>query len=326
MIRLRLITASLVLFAFVLPEDSTGDPPQPLAGTEPLTMEGDITSQLVAGADSFLLKQLSASVDERASHWKRDFSSTEKYNASIEANRQRLAHIAGVRDPRATFDGLQFVSSTAQPALVGRGGNYEVHAVRWPAFGDVYGEGLLLTPTKGAPVANIVAIPDADQTPEQIAGLADGVAAESQFARRLAESGCRVLVPVLVSRQIQPRRGVPLTHREYLYRSAFELGRHMVGYEVQKVLAAVEWFTKEAGGDAKVGVIGYGEGGMLALYAAALDTRIDAVCVSGYFDNRNSIWQQPIDRNVFGLLAQFGDAELTASSRRDADHRGRQSA
>ncbi len=51
---------------------------------------------------------------------------------------------------------------------------------------------------------------------------------------------------------------------------------------------------------------------MIALYAGALDPRIRAVCVSGYFGNRNALWEQPIDRNVFGLLEQFGDAELAA--------------
>src|SRR5205085_2314113 len=64
--------------------------------------------------------------------------------------------------------------------------------------------------------------------------------------------------------------------------------------------------------EAKIGVIGYGEGGMLALYCGALDTRIQSVCVSGYFGDRNRIWEQPIDRNVFGLLEQFGDAELAS--------------
>ena len=43
---------------------------------------------------------------------------------------------------------------------------------------------------------------------------------------------------------------------------AYEMGRHIIGYEVQKVLAVVDWFTKEKG-HAPVGVIGYGEGGML---------------------------------------------------------------
>ena len=290
----------------------------PLPGTRPLTMEGDIASQLVDGVDKFLLREIEKSVEHRARHWKRDFSSAEAYNKSIEPNRKRLAHILGVRDPRVPFDAPELVGTTAQPALVGKGDGYEIFAVRWPAFGDVHGEGLLLVPTGKKPVADVVAIPDADQTPEQVAGLMEGVPKESQFARRLAESGCRVIVPVLIDRHREPRSppgrkgGANLTNREFLHRSAFELGRHLIGYEVQKVLAAVDWFAKEGGKDAKVGVIGYGEGGMLALYAGALDKRIKAVCVSGYFGNRNRIWEQPIDRNVFGLLEQFGDAELAA--------------
>ena len=62
-------------------------------------------------------------------------------------------------------------------------------------------------------------------------------------------------------------------HREWVYRMAYEMGRHIVGYEVQKVLAAVDWLAGQRG-KAKTGVVGYGEGGLLALYAAALDTRI----------------------------------------------------
>ena len=29
-------------------------------------------------------------------------------------------------------------------------------------------------------------------------------------------------------------------HREFIYRAAYELGRHIIGYEIQKVLAAVD--------------------------------------------------------------------------------------
>ena len=73
----------------------------------------------------------------------------------------------------------------------------------------------------------------------------------------------------------------------------------------------VDWYKKSW--PAKpVGVIGWGEGGLITQYAAAVDTRIDAACVSGYFDSRQNIWQEPIDRNVFGLLEQFGDAELVS--------------
>jgi dienelactone hydrolase len=289
----------------------------PLPGTQPLTLEGDIASQLVDGVDKFLLREIDKSVERRARHWKRDYSSAEAYNKSIEPNRKRLAHILGVRDPRVPFEAPELVATTAEPALVGRGSGadlgYEVFAVRWPAFGDVHGEGLLLVPT-GKKVADVIAIPDADQTPEQIVGLMPGVPAECQYAWRLAESGCRVLVPVLIDRTFEARNGrAKLTSREFLYRSAFELGRHLIGYEVQKVLAGVDWFVRDAGREQpKIGVFGWGEGGMLALYAGALDPRITVVGVSGYFGDRRHIWEEPIDRNVFGRLEEFGDAQLAS--------------
>jgi hypothetical protein len=170
---------------------------------------------------------------------------------------------------------------------------------------------LLLSPIGRAPVANIVAIPDAGQTQEQLVGLTSGVAPESQFARRLAESGCRVVIPALISRRTDHEPS--LSNREFVYRPAYELGRHVIGYEIQKVLSAMDWMAALGSNSAgKIGVIGWGEGGLLAFYAAALDSRISAACVSGYFDDRTKVWKQPVDRNVFGLLEQFGDAEVAA--------------
>ncbi len=291
---------------------AAADAGQPLPGTALLTLEGDIASQLVAGVDRFLLGQTAKALERRARHWQRDLSSAANYHRSLEPNRQRLAHILGVRDPCVPFEALELVGTTAQPALVGRGDGFEIFAVRWPAFGDVHGEGLLLVPTKKPKVADVVAIPDADLLPEQIVGLVGGVPAESQYARRLAESGCRVIVPVLIDRKIEQRGGrAKMSSREFLYRAAFPLGRHPIGYEVQKVLAAVDWFARQRGNKkTPIGVIGWGEGGLLALYAGALDPRIDTACVSGYFGDRQNLWQEPIERNVFGLLEQFGDAEL----------------
>ena len=109
------------------------------------------------------------------------------------------------------------------------------------------------------------------------------------------------------------QRRSKVTHRELLYRAAYQMGRHLIGYEVQKVLAAVDWFDHEAGDDnLRTAVVGYGEGGLVAFYAAALDQRIDVVGVSGYFNTRQGIWQEPIDRNLFGLLREFGDAEIAS--------------
>jgi hypothetical protein len=186
-----------------------------------------------------------------------------------------------------------------------------VYAVRWPVLGPVladYGglsaEGLLLQPEQ-EPVARIVAIPDADWSPEMLAGLLPGVPEAGQFARRLAENGCQVVIPVIIDRDDE-FSGIPEfgftnePHREWIYRMAFEVGRHIVGYEVQKILAVIDWFASENKRHVvPTGLIGYGEGGLLALYSAALDLRIDAT-VSGYFQAREELWKEPIYRDIWG--------------------------
>jgi len=199
------------------------------------------------------------------------------------------------------------------PLVIARGGGYRVYSVRWGVFEDAEAEGLLLEQV-GAVKARVVAIPDADWPPEMLVGMAPGVPSSAEFARRLAENGCEVLVPVLLNRS-DTWSGIPgigttnQPHREWIYRMAFETGRTIIGYEVQKVLAAVDWRASYL---QPVGVAGYGEGGLLALYAASLDARIQATLVSGYFQprSREQLWNEPIYRDVWGLLRDFGDAEL----------------
>lgn len=284
-----------------------------LEGTKLLTLQGDIASNLVAGVDRFLLRETEESQGRRERYWHRDYSSPEAYRACVATNRAQLAHIVGVRDPRVAFSAPELVATVDQPAVICRTEKYDVIAIRWPVFNGVHGEGLLLAPHQGKGIAQVIAIPDASQSPEQIAGLEAGAPPAEQYARRLAESGCRVIIPTIIGRGMGPHKGkAHMTAREFLYRPAFELGRHIIGYEVQKVLAAVDWLESDAGPQSPIGVIGWGDGGMLALYSAALDPRIKATCVSGYFSDRRTLWREPVDRNVFGLLDEFGDAELAS--------------
>jgi len=218
-----------------------------LPGSQPLTLQGDLSAQMVAGIDKFFTCELEQSIIGREKLWHRDFSSPQAYDASVQTNRARLGKIIGATDERLPVTALDFVSSTASPALVAETDAFTAKGVRWPVFDGVYGEGLFLEP-KGPAVACIVAIPDADQTPEMLAGLAPGLAPERQFARRLAENGAAVILPVLVNREDtwsskpQMKRLTNLPHREWIYRQAYPLGRHIIGYEVQKVLAAVDFF------------------------------------------------------------------------------------
>jgi cephalosporin-C deacetylase-like acetyl esterase len=299
---------------------------EPLPDTKPLTVEGDLDKHMVAGIDKYLMRELAATPDKRKAAWKWDhtpqiFQEKEFPPRSEHLYRTRLRTLLGVADARVSPVEVEYVSTTDQPSLVAHTSKYEVHTVRWPVLAGVDAEGLLLEP-KGKPVALIVALPDADWTPEMFVGLAPGVPARLQFPRVLAENGCRVLVPTLIDRKdtwsgsAHWGRWTNQPHREFVYRMAYEMGRHVIGYEVQKVLAAVDWFTREKDWFAPgkdhppVGVAGHGEGALLALYSKALDYRIRAALVSGYFGPRERLWEEPIYRNVWGLLPQFGDAEL----------------
>ena len=293
---------------------SAGADAPPLPGTAPLTLQGDLAAQMVAGIDRFLARQLEAVVGRRPGRWQRDVASHEAYETSVAARRKRLRKIIGLVDRRDEVE-MHLLATHRQPALVAECAGYRVERVRWNVFRGIEGEGLLLQPS-GPAVANIVALPDCDWTPEAACGLEPGVPAEAQFPRRLAENGCRVVVPMLIDRRdtwsgVEGFRMTNQPHREFVYRAAYELGRHLVGYEVQKLLAAADWLLREHGGQ-PLGVFGYGEGGLVALFAAAVDRRIRAAGVSGYFGPRETLWRQPIYRNVWSLLVEFGDAELAS--------------
>jgi dienelactone hydrolase len=284
-----------------------------LPGTEPLVIEGDLADKMMDGLHAFIEGKIANSIDKRPRYWKHDCSSPTAYDKSVEPNRERFRKIIGVIDPRLPVRMERFGDEN-NPALIAEKNNYRIYQVRWPVLDGVWGEGLLLEP-KDKPLADVIALSDADQTPEQLAGLAPGMANEAQFARRLVENGFRVVVPVLVDRSDRWSGNADVAwtnqpHREWIYRQAYHMGRHIIGYEVQKILAVGDWFKQQAGEKAKVGVAGYGEGGLLAYYAAAVDPRLDACLVSGYFDSRRRPWQEPIYRNVWGLLREFGDAEI----------------
>jgi dienelactone hydrolase len=293
---------------------------QPLEGTKPLEEQGDLASKMVDSIHRFVDRETAESVEKRAAYWHRDLSSPEKYAASVEPNREHLAKILGVVDERVKDTSPKYIAGPGKASLVGRGEGYEIRVVRWEALSGVNGEGLLVIPTKERPAGDLVLLGDADQTPEMLVGLDDDAKADTyRFALRAAEMNCRILIPTLVNRADTysvAGNGVRPTnqpHREFVYRPAFEVGRHVIGYEVQKILAAIDWFAADRDrGTRRISVMGYGEGGLLALYAGALDTRIDHVGVSGYFGRREELWREPIYRNVQGLLKEFGDAEVAS--------------
>lgn len=313
----------VIVWVFAASTGFTQEYPEPggthtLPGSNPLTERRDLSDLMIKGIGRYLDGALAEAVDQRASLWKRDFSNEHAYEASVSANRTRFGRIIGLADSIAVPVEMAYLSSTSTSAKAAENPFFTAYAVTWHVFDEVYGEGLLLQP-KGPTLARVVVLPDADETPEQLIGTASGLTPAHQYARRLAENGCQVIVPVVIDRSDEASGSKRLNkftnqpHREWIYRQAYTFGRHIIGFEVQKVLAAVNWFAQEnQQTDIPIGVAGWGEGGLLAFYSAAVDTRIDAALVSGYFGKRDSLWQEPIYRNLFRLFPEFGDAEIAS--------------
>jgi dienelactone hydrolase len=294
----------------------------PLPQTSPLTITGDLSAQMVEGIDRWLMRETERVATNRMRVWESGLSSELSRKAFEENKRRQLREMIGAVEATVPNPQFQFIGEAERGAEVFRSKGpraFVARRVRWPVFEGVFGEGIWLEPLdeNGRPrplTPCAVAIPDADQDPEMIAGLRPGVAPASQFARHLAESGWRVLVPALVNRDDtfsgngRLKRFTNQPHREWIYRQAYEMGRHILGYEVQKVMAGISAMPTRR----EVALAGYGEGALIALHAKALDNRVGAALISGYFGPRTGLWRDPIYRNLAGYLREFGDAEVAA--------------
>ena len=275
-----------------------------LEGTQRLMLDQPLDEAMVAGIDRFALREIEAAAAARPGLWRRDVSSREAYEKSLEPYRAKLQEIIGAVDPRIAGRGLEDLSLTdlaGLPVAGSRAGNpdtgdlYSIAPCRWQVLEGVTGEGILLHPMGEEIMGLAVVIPDAAWTAEEFCGADPDKPESSTLPRRLAAEGFLVVIPQLISRDLT-HAGVPSvgltnqTHREWVYRSAFELGRHVIGYEVLKVLSAVDAFedyNRKMEKQLPICVLGVGEGGLIALSSAAIDPRIQATLVSGYFQDNS---------------------------------------
>ncbi|MCF6312919.1 MAG: hypothetical protein L3J39_10760 [Verrucomicrobiales bacterium] len=271
----------------------------PLPNTQALTDTSDLSSKMIAGIDRFLLKQIELAKTKREENWKRDLSSHEAYAKSIAGKRKELAAILGMTD--TIVEGRTSIIASA-PRSNDR--KFDIHEISWPVMDDMSGSGLLLAPRRSL-LGIIIAIPDANQTAED---LVSSNTAAGAYAQQLVRSGFGVLIPTIINRDINQWT---LSNREWAHRPSFELGRTLAGYELQKIIAIIN-IQYQNDKQLPLGIIGWGEGGRLALYAGALDPRINVTAVCGYFASRQNLWQEPADRNTFGLLNSFGDAQIAS--------------
>jgi dienelactone hydrolase len=315
----QIVSRCLLVAWLLLPASAAPAADQaPLPGTAPLEIEADFAALTVAGVDRFLLRAIDQTKARRQERWKRSVRDARGDTSFAAENRRHLARMIGLFETQPAAVEFEFLAPAPTPRPIVATNAYSIWGVRWPVAEGITGEGLLVEPAGRPVLAGVVAIADCKAPPEALVGLTEGIPDASRFALRLAERGARVLVPALIDRQMKystvdrGRRAGSVTHREFLYRAAYQMGRHLIGYEVARVLAGARALRAADGGSVKLAVVGHGEGALLALYAGALDPQIDAVGASGYFQPREKLFTEPIDRNVFGLLERFGDAEIAA--------------
>src|SRR5262249_40631639 len=154
---------------------------------------------MVAGISRFALRALQESPVQREARWTRDYATADAYVKSVERNRVQLRTIIGAVDPREPADGFEVIAKVGHDGIVARASSFVVYAVRWPVLAGVTAEGLLLQP-HASPIARVVALPDADWTPEMFVGMVAGIKGHQPVAGRLAANGIQVIVPTLISR------------------------------------------------------------------------------------------------------------------------------
>jgi len=272
--------------------------------------EADLSTRLMDGAHAFVERKIAEAKPKRAALWKPDDTSSAAYERSIAPNRAEFMRMIGVVDPRVA-PGMEW-----HEALISPREDVVIDRISWPVLDGVSGEGLWIVPKESK--GFVILVPDADQSPEEaMGGHGDLVPKFSPQVEAYLARNYTILIPTLIERKLYlgpdgndaKLRQSRQTRREWIYRQAFHMGRHIIGYEVQRVLALADSLQARFPGK-PLAITGYGEGGLIAFYAAACDTRFEACQVRGYAGPREAIWSEPIYRNLFGILREFGDREI----------------
>ncbi len=278
--------------------------PGPLPQTAWWDFPEDIAAEQYQELRKFYERQIREAATERASFAQR----------SQEERRNLLRQITGAID--------EPMSPAAARTPLGETAEYAAALVSWPllrmgtqpptrgsAGTLVRCYGVLLEPKGGGKRPAVIVAPDAAQSAADLAGLTGRLSENEQIARRLARTGFVVFAPFFTQRRAFSEPW--LEDRTWLMRLAYQTGRHILGAELLQMRSIVDYLAALPSVDStRIGVAGHGQGGMTALYAAALDTRLQAAVSSGYLDDPRPDWDQPEDRMLWKLRSHFSNDQI----------------
>lgn len=281
--------------------------PSRLPGTGSFQLPEDIFERLHQQMDDYFLRRIKATPSLRDELWKPDFTSADHYGRSIEEHRRSLRRMLGLRrfQPEARKYVLRRSPVTVEELEIRLDRDYVARAL------------LFLPPVPAETFPAVIALGPANQMREEFVGILEEQN-PAPWISELLGRGVAVAVPALVRRSYDhPWSELSweesMDRRRFLYRLAFVVGRTMPGLEVQQVLSLRRELSRDERLDSDtISVMGIEQGGMTALYAAAVDPEISGAVVADYFDQRENAWQEPVDRTLWRQLKEFGDAEIAA--------------
>jgi dienelactone hydrolase len=280
----------------------------PLRGTALLTLPitDDIREEQRQQIIRYFTTQIAATPAERDLLWHPNFFSLRTYRSSIRAHRAHLREMLGL---------IPFKSGTPQIKILREDAHLQIEDVTLPMDSGWSARALVFLPRAKVIPMCLIAVPPATESREEFAGIMEGTK-PAKWLQALLARDVVVAIPMTVERT----DGGPICkqaggkdQRRVLWRAGFIVGRSMVGLEVQQVLAVREFLMElPSAFRSETLVMGQDEGGMIALYAGAVEESFGAVVSVNYFQQRENCWQEPVDRVLYGQIKEFGDAELAA--------------
>lgn len=233
------------------------------------TTETPLLSQQYSQLERYFDRLIAESEERRPAKWKRDFSSVERYLASVEPQRRRFIELLGGFPAEKTP-----LNPRREP--VGATDAYRTERVWLEAVPGVEVYGILLTPSRPGRRPALICQHGMGGSPAMTAGVSERDDYLRRFGAQAAERGYVVFAPYLINDAAQ---------RSRLHRKAISVGTTLQILEQWKIVRVTDFLASLPEVDsARIGMYGISWGGRTTLYAAAIDPRLAAAAVSGYFN------------------------------------------
>jgi dienelactone hydrolase len=238
--------------------------------------------------DHYFEEQIATAPRHREEYWSHlDFTSPAAYDKSAARYRKDWAAFLSVPDPGGA-------SLNVKQVKVKEFDTYTAYRVWFDTVPGVQAYGILLVPRSPGPKPALICVHGHEGTPELVAGfLSEEILRKDiyrAFGRTAVRRGYVVWCPMIMSyysEEREPQEGPEAKGRDLLHKKAVLTGRSLMGLEVAKIRRAVDYLETRPDVDhSRIGIYGLSKGGHYTLYTAGMETRLKAVVVSGWFNDR----------------------------------------